>query len=140
RWGTTGQQQTITGTLATIGKVAEEANFKPPAVTVVGEVARLREQLNWFERRPLFGKRIVVTRSREQASELVRRLSELGADVLEIPTIVIKPPKKLTPLREAIKAIGLYDWLVFTSPNGVDAFSREFFTLHGDIRDLGGAK
>ena len=140
RWGTTCQQQTIQGTLGTIAEVAERAGFKPPAVTVIGEVARLREQLNWFERRPLFGKRIVVTRSREQASELVRQLTELGADVLEIPTISIKPPKKIGPLREAIKGMGTYDWLVFTSPNGVDAFFREFFQYHSDVRDLGGVK
>ncbi len=137
RWGTTGQQQTIQGTMATISEVAERAQFKPPAVTVIGEVALLRDQLNWFERRPLFGKRIVVTRSREQASELVRMLAELGADVLEIPTISVKPPKKIAPLREAVKSIGMYDWLVFTSPNGVDAFFREFFQAHPDVRELG---
>ncbi len=140
RWGTTGQQQTILGTVATIADVAEKAQFKPPAVTVIGEVARLRDQLNWFEKRPLFGKRIVVTRSRDQASELVRQLTELGADVLEVPTIVIKPAKKVAPLREAIKAIGVYDWLVFTSPNGVDSFFREFFHSHPDVRDLGPTK
>ncbi len=78
RWGTTGRQQTIQGTLATIAGVASQADFKPPAVTVVGEVARLRENLNWFEQRPLFGRRIVVTRSREQASELVRQTQRAG--------------------------------------------------------------
>jgi uroporphyrinogen III methyltransferase/synthase len=137
RWGTTGKQQTITGTLATIADVADKADFKPPAVTVVGEVVRLRESLNWFERRPLFGKRIVVTRSREQASELVRQLNDLGADVMEFPTIRIKPPQTLAPLREAIAGMGEYDWLVFTSPNGVDAFFREFFGKHKDIREIG---
>jgi uroporphyrinogen III methyltransferase/synthase len=137
RWGTTGQQETIQGTLATIAGVAERAGFKPPAVTVIGEVVKLREQLNWFERRPLFGRRIAVTRSRAQASELVAQLSELGADVLEIPTISIKPPKRIGPIREAVKSIGVYDWLVFTSPNGVDAFFREFFEIHHDLRDLG---
>jgi uroporphyrinogen III methyltransferase/synthase len=137
RWGTTGQQQTLVGTLGTMGELAERAEFKPPAVTVIGEVVHLREQLNWFERRPLFGRRIVVTRSREQASELVRRLSDLGADVLEIPTISIKPVKNGGPLREAIKHIGMYDWLVFTSPNGVAAFFREFFRRHNDLRELG---
>ena len=140
RWGTRAQQQTITGTLATIADVAAKADFQPPAVTVIGEVARLREKLNWFEHRPLFGKRIVVTRSREQSSELVRQLSELGADVLEIPTIRIKPPQKIAPLREAIAGIGVYDWLVFTSPNGVDAFFREFFAKHKDIREVGVVK
>ena len=135
RWGTTGQQQTITGTLATIGTLA--ADFKPPAVTIVGEVVRQREALNWFEKRPLLGKRIVVTRSREQASELVRQLSDLGADVLEIPTIKITPPKDLTPLREAVGAIGEYDWVVFTSPNGVEAFFRTYFDVHKDLREFG---
>jgi len=140
RWGTTGQQRTITGTLATIADVAARAEFKPPAVTVIGEVVKLRESLNWFERRPLFGKRVVVTRSRTQASELVGQLSALGADVLEVPTIAIQPPRTLAPLREAIASIGTYDWLVFTSPNGVDAFFREFMAVHTDIRDLGGLK
>jgi uroporphyrinogen III methyltransferase/synthase len=137
RWGTTGQQQTITGTLATIADVVAESGFKPPAVTIVGEVAKLRETLNWFEQRPLFGKRIVVTRSREQASELVRQLTELGADVLEIPTITITPPKDLAPLREAVQAMGEYDWVLFTSPNGVDAFFRAFFEQHKDLREIG---
>jgi uroporphyrinogen III methyltransferase / synthase len=140
RWGTTGKQQTIQGTLATIADVAAKAEFKPPAVTVVGEVVRLREKLNWFERRPLFGKRIVVTRSREQASELVRELTDLGSDVLEIPTIRIEPPKKIAPLREAITGIGVYDWLVFTSPNGVDAFFRAFFARYKDLRGIGAVK
>jgi uroporphyrinogen III methyltransferase / synthase len=140
RWGTTGKQQTIQGTLATIADIASKADFKPPAVTVVGEVVRLREKLNWFEQRPLFGRRIVVTRSREQASELVRQLTELGADVLEIPTIRIEPPQSLTPLREAIDGVGEYDWLVFTSPNGVDAFFREFFVHRKDIREMGPLK
>ena len=140
RWGTTGKQQTIQGTLATIADVAAKADFQPPAVTVIGEVVRLREKLDWVERRPLFGKRIVVTRSREQASELVRQLSDLGADVLEIPTIRIKPPQSLAPLREAVASMGEYDWLVFTSPNGVNAFFREFFARHKDLREFGPVK
>lgn len=140
RWGATPRQQTIVGTLGTIATLAQEARLQPPAVTVVGEVVRLRQQLNWFERRPLFGRRIVVTRSRAQVGELSRRLLELGADVLEIPTIAIRPAKRLGPLREAIASIGTYDWLVFTSPNGVEAFFREFFARHEDIRDLGGLK
>jgi uroporphyrinogen III methyltransferase/synthase len=137
RWGTTGQQRTITGTLATIADVAAEAEFKPPAVTIIGEVVRLRETLNWFERRPLFGKRIVVTRSRSQASDLVRQLTDLGAEVLEIPTIRIGPPADPKPLREAVEVMGTYDWLVFTSPNGVDAFFSAFYAMHKDIREIG---
>ena len=137
RWGTTGNQQTITGTLATIADVVAKTGFKAPAVTIVGQVATLRDTLNWFEKRPLFGKRIVVTRSREQASELVRQLSDLGADVLEIPTIKITPPVNTAPLREAVTAMGEYDWVVFTSPNGVDALFRAFFEVHKDLREFG---
>jgi len=140
RWGTTGNQQTITGTLGTIATVVAKAGFKPPAVTIIGEVVHQRETLNWFETRPLFGKRIVVTRSRDQASELVRQLSELGADVLEIPTIRITPPNDTAPLREAVAAMGEYDWVLFTSPNGVDAFFKAFFAAHKDLREFGGAK
>jgi len=140
RWGTTGHQQTITGTLATIESVVKKTGFKAPAVTIVGEVAKLRETLNWFEQRPLFGKRIVVTRSRGQASELVRSLTELGAEVLEIPTIKITPPKNTAPMQEAVKAMGEYDWVLFTSPNGVDAFFKAFFAAHKDLREFGPAK
>ncbi len=90
-WGTTGRQKSIEGTLATIADVAEAAHFQPPAVTIIGEVVKLRGKLNWFEKRPLFGQRIVVTRTREQASQLSRQLRELSAEVLEIPTIKIVP-------------------------------------------------
>ncbi len=138
--GTTPGQRTLQATLATVAEAVEREGFRPPAVTVIGEVARLREKLAWFETRPLFGKRIVVTRSRSQASQLVARLGDLGADVLEIPTIRIEPPKKLAPLKEAIASIGIYDWIVFTSPNGVDAFFSEFFKVHRDIRELGAIK
>jgi uroporphyrinogen III methyltransferase / synthase len=92
RWATTGRQQTVVGTLGTIAEVAEKAGFKPPGLTVIGEVVRLRGKLNWFEKRPLFGRRIVVTRTRAQAGQLTRLLLERGADVLEIPTIRILPP------------------------------------------------
>lgn len=137
---TTPRQRVVTGTLATIGELAEREQVRPPAITVVGEVVRLRETLRWWERRPLFGKRIAVTRSREQASELVRRLSELGADVLEVPTIAIRPPAARGPLREALDGLGEYDWIVFTSPNGVTAFFEEFFQKFDDIRALGGVR
>ena len=130
--GTSGQQRTATGTL---GKLP--ADLAAPSVIVVGDVVRQRKALNWFEKRPLFGKRIVVTRSRAQASELVRQLSELGADVLEIPTIKIVAPKSLAPLREAVVAMGEYDWVIFTSPNGVDAFFRVYFEAHKDLREIG---
>ena len=140
RWGTTGRQQTLTGTLADIAARAEQAQFKPPAVIVVGKVVGLRDRLNWFETRPLFGRRVVVTRTREQASELTRRLQDLGAETVEIPTIRILPPKSNKIMREALEGIGEYDWLVFTSPNGVEHFFRVFFEMYRDIRDIGGVK
>ena len=127
RWGTTGQQKTIQGTLATIADVVKETRFTAPAVTVIGDVVKLRDKLNWFERRPLFGQRIVVTRTREQASQLSRQLLELGAEVLEIPTIKIVPPTDKKSLADALLALNSYDWIVFTSPNGVTAFFDYFF-------------
>lgn len=140
RWGTTGRQQSIEGTLATIGDVAAKHEFAAPAVTVIGEVVKLRSKLNWFEHRPLFGQRIVVTRTREQASQLSRQLLELGAEVLEIPTIKIAPPDNKQDLMDALLGLGEYDWLVFTSPNGVDAFFDYFFKAFEDLRDIGGVR
>src|ERR1700722_13933944 len=113
RWGTTGRQQTIEGTLATIAGIAEKAQFTAPAVTVIGGVVKLRKTLNWFETRPLFGQRIVVTRTREQASELSRQLAELSAEVLEIPTIKIVPTDERLLLTDALLELNSYDWIVF---------------------------
>jgi len=140
RWGTTGRQRSIEGTLATIGSVAAAAQIEPPTVAVIGEVVKLRSKLNWFERRPLFGLRVVVTRSREQAGGLVGRLQELGAAVLEVPTIRIAPPTHREPLVDALLELNSYDWLVFTSPNGVAQFFEYFFRQFHDMRDLGGAR
>jgi uroporphyrinogen III methyltransferase/synthase len=139
RWGTTARQQTITGTLGTIAKIAAERKFEAPAVTVIGDVVKMREELNWFEKKPLFHRRVVVTRSRKQASVLSQRLGELGADVLELPTIRIEPTKDKT-LREVIEDIGSYDWVVFTSPNGVEHFFDAFFCVYKDIRAVGQAR
>jgi uroporphyrinogen III methyltransferase/synthase len=140
RWGTTGHQKSIQGTLGTIEKVITENKFGAPAVTVIGNVVNLRKKLNWFEKRPLFGQRIVVTRTREQASELSRQLLELGADVLEIPTIKIEPPDNKGDLKDALIALHEYDWVVFTSPNGVTTFFDYFFKAFDDVRDIGGVK
>ena len=137
RWGTTGRQESVQATLSTINGLAATKNFTAPAVTIVGDVVNLRSKLNWFEGRPLFGQRIVVTRTREQASELSRQLRELGADILEVPTIRIAPPTDRLPLVEALSGLGEYDWIVFTSPNGVAAFFDYFFKSFPDIRDLG---
>jgi len=137
RWGTMGRQQSIEGTLANIGDTVAEKNFKAPAVTVIGDVVKLRGKLNWFEQRPLFGQRIVVTRTREQASQLSRQLTERGAEILEIPTIRIEAPDDRQTLIEAMAALGEYDWLIFTSPNGVAQFFEYFFKSFEDVRDLG---
>ncbi len=140
RWGTTGRQQSIEGTLVTIAEVVEKTKFAPPAVTVIGDVVKLRGKLNWFESRPLFGRRIVVTRTREQASQLSRRLAELSADVLEIPTIKIVPTDRKADLADALLELNSYDWLVFTSPNGVTMFFESFFKAFEDLRDIGGVR
>ncbi len=140
RWATTGRQQTVVGTLETIAGEAEKAGFKPPGLTVIGEVVRLRDKLDWFEKRPLFGRRIVVTRTRAQAGPLTRLLLERGADVLEIPTIRILPPTGQFEIAEALLELNAYDWLVFTSPNGVAAFFELFFKAFEDLRDIGGAR
>lgn len=140
RWGTLGKQQSIEGTLSTIGKVVEGTKFSPPSVAIVGDVVKLRSKLNWFEQRSLFGKRIVVTRTREQASELSRELLERGADVLEIPTIKIVPPTNPNDLADAMIGLHSYDWLVFTSPNGVTTFFEYFFRAFEDMRDIGGVR
>ena len=137
RWGTTGRQESIQGTLATIGDIAAAKNFKAPAVTVIGDVVKLREKLNWFEQRPFFGQRMVVTRTREQASRLSQQLRERGAEVLEIPTIRIEAPDDRQALIEAMAGLGEYDWLIFTSPNGVAQFFDYFFKSFEDVRDLG---
>jgi uroporphyrinogen III methyltransferase/synthase len=138
RWGTTGRQQSIEGTLATIAEVAAKTNIGPPTVAVIGEVVRLRPKLNWFERRPLFGQRVVVTRAHDQASQLARPLQDLGAEVLEIPVIKLEPPTRRQDLVEALLELNSYDWLVFTSPNGVTAFFEYFFRQFHDMRDIGG--
>jgi uroporphyrinogen III methyltransferase/synthase len=140
RWGTTGRQQSIQGTLKTIADVVQQSGFKPPALTIIGEVVNLRSKLNWFEKLPLFGRRIVVTRSRAQASLLSRQLLERGADVLEIPTIRLEPPTERLALADALLELNAYDWLVFTSPNGVATFFEYFFKVFEDMRDIGGVR
>ncbi|RJP41956.1 MAG: uroporphyrinogen-III C-methyltransferase [Desulfobacteraceae bacterium] len=137
RWGTTPRQQTVTGTLGTIADVAADAGMAPPALIVVGEVVRLREKMKWFETRPLFGKSIVVTRARAQASDLVSRLAELGAVCHEVPAIRIIPEEDYGSMDRAISEITAYDWLIFTSVNGVDFFFKRLFYAGLDVRALG---
>lgn len=135
RWGTVAEQRTITGTLGDIAERVSEAGLKPPAIIVVGEVVALREDgLDWFERRPLFGRRVVVTRARAQAGELSSELERLGAEVYEFPTIEIRPPDDFGPLDAAIRDLDSFGLLVFTSVNGVDAFLTRLRDLDLDLR------
>ncbi|MEI7936436.1 MAG: uroporphyrinogen-III C-methyltransferase [Verrucomicrobiota bacterium] len=138
--GTNGHQRSVESTLGAIAGVAARERIGPPAVAVIGNVVKLRGKLNWFERRPLFGQRIVVTRAREQAGQLSRRLLDHGAQVLEVPTIKLEPPTRREEIVDALLELNSYDWLVFTSPNGVTKFFEYFFKRFHDMRDLGGAR
>ena len=138
RWGATSRQETVVGTLADIAERA--ASIKPPVLTVVGEVVALREQLSWFEVKPLFGRSILVTRTREQASELCQQLMSLGARVVEMPTIQIVGPTDWNSADRAIVEIESFDWVVFTSPNGVSWFLDRLEAKRGDVQPLAGAQ
>lgn len=136
RWGTTAKQVTVTGTLETIVERVKAAGLKAPAVIIVGRVVDLRPTLKWFETRPLMGKTILVTRARQQASDMVRILSDLGASCLEYPTIEVVAPASYEPMDRAIVDISRYDWLVFTSVNGVKFFFDRLFHNGLDSRAL----
>ncbi|HBN26899.1 MAG TPA: uroporphyrinogen-III C-methyltransferase [Desulfobacteraceae bacterium] len=137
RWGTTPKQYAVAGTLADIVEKVRAINLKPPAVIVVGDVVKLREKMAWFENRPLMGKTILVTRARKQASDLVKLLSDLGADCIEFPVIRVDPPDDLKPLDLAIKNLPDYEWLIFTSVNGIEFFFERLFNKAGkDVRAL----
>src|SRR5213594_4131008 len=140
RSATTAKQKTLTGTLLDIAQKAVASDFKAPAVAVFGEVVGLRDGLNWYEKRPLLGKRIVVTRTRKQASVLSNKLRALGAHVIELPTIQIEPPTDLREFAELVQDAHVYDWIVFTSANGVEAFFDIFFKLYDDAREIGAVR
>jgi len=176
RWGTLPAQKTLVGTLKDIVEKAKKAQFKPPTIIVVGEVVKMRDKLSWFEEKPLFGRRILVTRAKEQASKLAEALEDLGAGVIEFPTIKTVPPKSFEKLDEAIAKIEAkdegrktrdqgqetkdqgrrakkpasdlrpttfqpgYDWIIFTSANGVKFFFDRLKALGKDIRCLHGIK
>jgi uroporphyrinogen III methyltransferase / synthase len=127
----------VAGTLATIADRAREAGISPPAVLVVGGVVELAASLRWWENRPLWGKTAVVTRSRDQASDLVQLLNAAGARCLEVPTIEIVPPADFAPLDAALQHLSRYEWVIFTSANGVRAFMDRLFHMGLDARVLG---
>lgn len=137
-WGTYPRQRTVTGTLETLPDLVEAARIGAPAITVVGEVVGLREEMKWVESRPLFGRRIVVTRARAQASDLSLHLERLGAEVIQFPTILITDPEEPEPLRRAVREAGAFDWIVFTSVNGVQRFWSELRAAGEDTRKLAG--
>ena len=134
--GTLPSQHTLTGTLGDIRNIANHPPHHLSATLVVGRVSALREHLRWFDDRPLFGKRVLVTRSREQAAELVERLAEVGAQPIEAPTIRIAPPDTYEALDEVCAAAGSFDWIVFTSANGVESFMRRLLAGSCDVREL----
>jgi uroporphyrinogen III methyltransferase/synthase len=136
RWGTRPDQETVAATLATIADRIDEAQLKPPATVIIGEVVALHERFNWFEKLPLFGQRIVVTRSSDQAAEFSERLRALGADAIELPVISIKPPEDPAPVDQAIERLSSYDWLIFTSVNGVRFFLERLDGSQHDLRSL----
>jgi uroporphyrinogen III methyltransferase / synthase len=136
RWATRPDQETVTGTLATIADRIEQADLKPPATVIIGEVAGLREKLDWFEKLPLFGRKIVVTRAADQAAEFSDRLRALGADPQELPVIALEPPIDPAPLDRAIENLAAYDWLIFTSANGVRFFLDRLDQSRHDLRAL----
>ena len=137
QWGTEPYQKTVVGVLRNIVERARDADFGPPVVVVIGRVVELRREIRWFEDKPLFGKRVLVTRSRTQASALSRMLAEEGAEAIELPTIEIAPPADFAALDEALRDIGGFGWVVFTSVNGVAAFFRRMNELGMDARALG---
>lgn len=140
RWGTRPEQRTLVGTLENINEKVAEAGFKNPAVIIVGEVVNLRDKLNWFETKPLFGKRVLVTRSREQASVLSEAIEALGGEPFEFPTISVVEPEDYAPLDQAIKELNSYKWVIFTSVNGVKSFFQRLSHHRKDIRELCSAR
>src|SRR5437762_4634286 len=140
RVATNGRQKTATGTVRDIAEPAITCGFEAPAVAVFGNVVALRENLNWYENRSLSGKRIVVTRTRKQASALSNKLRALGAQAAELRAIPIEAPTDLREFAELVQDAHIYDWIVFTSANGVEAFFEIFFKLYDDAREIGGAR
>jgi uroporphyrinogen III methyltransferase / synthase len=136
RWGTRPDQETVAGNLADLADKIDAARMKPPATIIIGEVVSLHQKLNWFERLPLFGRKIVITRAADQAAGFSDRLRALGADAVELPTISIQPPQDAGPINRAIAQLAQYDWLIFTSANGVKFFLEHLDRSSADLRSL----
>ena len=140
RWASTSEQRTVVGNLENIAEVVRKNNIKPPSLVIIGEVVNLRDTINWYEKRPLFSKKVVVTRTRDQASELVNLLENYGAECIEYPTISLEKVDSYEILDKSLAEIDSYHWVLFTSINAVDYFFNRLFELGKDVRDLKGPK
>jgi uroporphyrinogen III methyltransferase/synthase len=138
RWGTRPTQEVVEGTLETLPRLIHEAGMRPPATVIVGDVVRLRGKLDWFERLPLFGQMVVVTRGREQAASLANPLRQAGAEVVEVPAIEIRPARDGAALDAAVARVAEYDWLMFTSANGARIFLERLIASAHDVRAIRG--
>ncbi len=139
-WGTLPNQSTLTGTLGNILKLSKEKKISSPSIIVIGDVVNLRNKINWFETKPLFGKTVLVTRARNQAKIFAELLEEEGAQVIEFPTIDVAPLRTSTRIDKAIENLDLYNWLIFTSVNGVTFFFQRLREMQRDVRDLKGIR
>jgi uroporphyrinogen III methyltransferase/synthase len=139
-WATTPRQRTLVATLDGLAEEARVSEVTAPSLVIIGPVVALRERIQWFERRPLFGKRVLVTRPRHQAGEMMRRLEELGAVPFALPAIEIREPKDWSPVDAALARLSGYQWLVFTSVNGVRFFFRRLLETGRDLRAVGAAR
>jgi len=138
--GTTPAQKKVVGTLADIEEIVNKVRIIPPSIIIVGEVVGLHDRLDWFQKKPLSGKRVLITRTRNQASILAEKIDDLGGEVYSFPTIKIMEPEDFTQIDHKLSEIEEYDWIIFTSVNGVDAFFRRLKTIKRDIRNLKGIK
>ena len=139
QWGTWNHQRTVTGTLATAAAKGRAAGLAAPVVAVIGEVVRLREELAWFDNRPLFGQRVLVTRSRTQASRMCELLEDAGATAVELPAIAIAPPEDFAPLDSAVARLSSFGWVIFASVNAVDSVFERLYAQGLDARAFGSA-
>jgi uroporphyrinogen III methyltransferase/synthase len=137
QWASLGRQRSVAATVADLADNVEQAKLGAPAIIFVGEVVTHHEAIDWFEHLPLFGRRVAITRTRDQNSELRDKLETLGAEVVELPLISITKAVEKEPLIDVLSELGSYDWIVFTSANGVRYFFEEFFKGFDDIRALG---
>jgi len=137
QWASLGRQRSLAGTISTLPALVEKEKLSSPAIIFVGEVVRSHDQIDWFEHLPLFGRRVAITRSREQSSELREKVEALGAEVIELPLIRVSAGADKQTLADIFLEFGSYDWVVFTSANGVKYFFNEYNRLFDDIRSLG---